>query len=50
MTTTLEPRTQQQIPVRAVTGVLDIDTNGKGHLRGPDLLPTPPPTFRSPPH
>lgn len=42
MTTTLQnPPTQQQTPVRAVTGVLDIDANGKGHLRAADLLPTP---------
>ena len=42
MTTTLEtPTTRQQTPVRTVTGVLDIDANGKGHLRSADLLPTP---------
>ncbi|GCB52364.1 transcription termination factor Rho [Streptomyces sp. NL15-2K] len=42
MTTTLEhPSTQQQVPARVATGVLDIDTNGKGHLRPLDLLPSP---------
>jgi transcription termination factor Rho len=42
MTTTLEhPPVQQQVPARVATGVLDIDTNGKGHLRPPDLLPSP---------
>ncbi|MGW4867542.1 transcription termination factor Rho [Streptomyces chartreusis] len=42
MTTTLEnPPVRQQPPVRAVTGVLDIDANGKGHLRAEHLLPTP---------
>ncbi|MFF9120055.1 transcription termination factor Rho [Streptomyces massasporeus] len=42
MTTTLEnPRVQQQSPARTVSGVLDIDANGKGHLRGEDCLPTP---------
>ncbi|WP_369166804.1 transcription termination factor Rho [Streptomyces sp. R28] len=42
MTTTLEhPPVQQQPPVRAVTGVLDIDANGKGHLRAENLLPSP---------
>ncbi|QOV33773.1 transcription termination factor Rho [Streptomyces ferrugineus] len=42
MTSTLEhPTVQQQPPVRAVTGVLDIDANGKGHLRAQNLLPSP---------
>lgn len=42
MTTTLElPPVQQQPPSRAVTGVLDIDANGKGHLRAENLLPSP---------
>ncbi|OPG03238.1 transcription termination factor Rho [Streptomyces sp. GKU 895] len=42
MTTTLEhPPIQQEPPVRAVTGVLDIDAGGKGHLRSADLLPQP---------
>ena len=42
MTTTLEnPPVRQPPPVRAVTGVLDIDANGKGHLRAEHLLPTP---------
>ncbi|MES5820213.1 transcription termination factor Rho [Streptomyces sp. RG80] len=41
MTTTLEPSVQQQLPVRAATGFLDIDANGKGHLRTESLLPLP---------
>lgn len=42
MTTTLEhPPVQQQLPVRAATGVLDIDANGKGHLRAESMLPLP---------
>ncbi|MFD7434016.1 transcription termination factor Rho [Streptomyces sp. NPDC059861] len=43
MTTTLEhPPLQRQVPAaQAVTGVLDIDAGGKGHLRGHDCLPTP---------
>ncbi|MGW5136964.1 transcription termination factor Rho [Streptomyces sp. NPDC004135] len=42
MTTTLEtPPGQRRTTPRPVIGVLDIDTNGKGHLRGGDLLPTP---------
>ncbi|MFF4759246.1 transcription termination factor Rho [Streptomyces sp. NPDC001292] len=44
MTTTLErpaaPRQPSAAP-RSVTGVLDIDATGKGHLRGEDCLPTP---------
>ncbi|WP_443049552.1 transcription termination factor Rho [Streptomyces sp. HD] len=41
-TTTLEnPPVEQQPPVRAVSGVLDIDANGKGHLRAENLLPSP---------
>ncbi|MFJ6525357.1 transcription termination factor Rho [Streptomyces longwoodensis] len=42
MTTTLErPPVQQRPPVRTVTGVLDVDGDGKGHLRGRDWLPSP---------
>lgn len=41
MTTTLEPPVQQQAPARPVIGVLDIDTNGKGHLRAENCLPEP---------
>ncbi|MFD8391369.1 transcription termination factor Rho [Streptomyces sp. NPDC059680] len=43
MTTALEhPPVVRQTPVsRLVTGVLDIDTQGKGHLRGPSLLSSP---------
>jgi transcription termination factor Rho len=44
MTTTLEhpPVRQQPSPAtRLVTGVLDIDASGKGHLRGESLLPSP---------
>ncbi|MEU5254419.1 transcription termination factor Rho [Streptomyces longwoodensis] len=42
MTTTLErPPVQQRPPARTVTGVLDVDGDGKGHLRGPDCLPSP---------
>ncbi|GAB7102159.1 transcription termination factor Rho [Streptomyces phaeofaciens JCM 4814] len=41
MTTTLEPPLVQRPPARVVSGVLDIDASGKGHLRGADLLPTP---------
>jgi transcription termination factor Rho len=42
MTTTLErPAAAQQAAARIVTGVLDIDAHGKGHLRAPSLLPTP---------
>ncbi|BCL24628.1 transcription termination factor Rho [Streptomyces tuirus] len=49
MTTTLEnPLVQQQSPARAVSGVLDIDANGKGHLRGENCLPTPADTAVSP--
>ncbi|WP_225077562.1 transcription termination factor Rho [Streptomyces sp. CoT10] len=44
MTITLErpaaPR-QTSAASRSVTGVLDIDATGKGHLRGEDFLPTP---------
>ncbi|MET9104737.1 transcription termination factor Rho [Streptomyces antibioticus] len=40
-TTTLEHPPVRQTPARAVSGVLDIDASGKGHLRAPDLLPTP---------
>ncbi|MFI9604004.1 transcription termination factor Rho [Streptomyces sp. NPDC052043] len=44
MTITLErpaaPR-QPSAAARSVTGVLDIDASGKGHLRGEDCLPTP---------
>ncbi|WP_037615915.1 transcription termination factor Rho [Streptomyces aureus] len=42
MTTTLEhPPVQQRPQTRPVVGVLDIDGNGKGHLRSPRLLPSP---------
>ncbi|MFD7876954.1 transcription termination factor Rho [Streptomyces sp. NPDC059766] len=43
MTTTLpHPPLRQQTPAApAVTGVLDIDAGGKGHLRAADCLPTP---------
>ncbi|SMF45199.1 transcription termination factor Rho [Streptomyces sp. Amel2xC10] len=41
MTTTLEHPLVQQPPARVASGVLDIDASGKGHLRAPDLLPTP---------
>ncbi|HET9380772.1 MAG TPA: transcription termination factor Rho [Streptomyces sp.] len=41
MTTTLEPPVVQQVPVRPVTGVLDLDATGKGHLRPVNLQPTP---------
>ncbi|MFI5973357.1 transcription termination factor Rho [Streptomyces sp. NPDC051452] len=43
LTTTLEPlATAAQAPVaRLVTGVLDIDAHGKGHLRAPSLLSSP---------
>ncbi|MFJ5263266.1 transcription termination factor Rho [Streptomyces sp. NPDC088387] len=42
MTTTLEhPPVRQQPPNRLAVGVLDIDGNGKGHLRAQNLLPSP---------
>ncbi|MFF0833370.1 MULTISPECIES: transcription termination factor Rho [unclassified Streptomyces] len=43
MTTTLEhpPVAQRPRTTRPVTGVLDIDARGKGHLRGAHLLPSP---------
>ncbi|MEU0969105.1 transcription termination factor Rho [Streptomyces sp. NPDC005917] len=43
MTTTLEPPVQQQAQnaARPVTGVLDIDAGGKGHLRAPSCLSSP---------
>ncbi|MFE2644983.1 transcription termination factor Rho [Streptomyces nigra] len=42
MTTTLEhPTAPERAAVHAVTGVLDIDASGKGHLRSPNLLPSP---------
>jgi transcription termination factor Rho len=42
MTTTLEqPSAQQQSPARTVSGVLDIDASGRGHLRPANCLPTP---------
>ncbi|WP_328665049.1 transcription termination factor Rho [Streptomyces sp. NBC_00328] len=41
-TTTLEhPPVQQRPQARTATGVLDIDGSGKGHLRSPNLLPSP---------
>ncbi|MER6671808.1 transcription termination factor Rho [Streptomyces sp. NPDC000983] len=39
MTTTLEPPVQKSA-AQTVTGVLDIDASGKGHLRAADLVPT----------
>ncbi|MGV9235958.1 transcription termination factor Rho [Streptomyces nigra] len=42
MTTTLEhPAAPERAAIHAVTGVLDIDPSGKGHLRSPSLLPSP---------
>ncbi|MFH9089474.1 transcription termination factor Rho [Streptomyces sp. NPDC017673] len=43
MTTTLEnpPATRQAPAAPLVTGVLDIDAHGKGHLRAASLLPSP---------
>ncbi|MER6334204.1 transcription termination factor Rho [Streptomyces sp. NPDC001034] len=43
MTTTIEhpPVTSQAPAARLVSGVLDIDAHGKGHLRPAGLLPTP---------
>ncbi|MFI8170375.1 transcription termination factor Rho [Streptomyces sp. NPDC085931] len=42
MTITLDnPPTAQRPAPRTAAGVLDIDPNGKGHLRGDGLLPTP---------
>ncbi|MFJ3864648.1 transcription termination factor Rho [Streptomyces nigra] len=42
MTTTLEhPTAPERAAAHAVTGVLDIDPSGKGHLRSPSLLPSP---------
>ena len=41
MTTTLEHPPVQQLPVRAATGVLDIDAHGKGLLRAESMLPQP---------
>ncbi|AZS89077.1 transcription termination factor Rho [Streptomyces griseoviridis] len=42
MTTTLEPpQLKQETSAQTVTGVLDIDPAGKGHLRASDLQPTP---------
>ncbi|MGV9602973.1 transcription termination factor Rho [Streptomyces sp. NPDC003631] len=42
MTVTLEqPSAQQQVPTRTVTGVLDIDQHGKGHLRAAGCLSSP---------
>ncbi|GAA5035352.1 transcription termination factor Rho [Streptomyces siamensis] len=40
MTTTLERTPVQQPRPQAVTGVLDIDGSGKGHLRAMDCLPS----------
>ncbi len=49
-TTTLEhPRTEQQPPARIATGVLDIDSNGKGHLRAADSLQPTPTDLQVPP-
>jgi len=42
MTTTLEqPPVKQEPTTQVVTGVLDIDASGKGHLRAEGLLPSP---------
>ncbi|MGW3989518.1 transcription termination factor Rho [Streptomyces sp. NPDC004830] len=48
MTTTIDTTTIDTTPAdrprpetRTVLGVLDVDAGGKGHLRGPDCLPTP---------
>ncbi|MFR9792909.1 transcription termination factor Rho [Streptomyces sp. MB22_4] len=42
MTTTIEHPVELQVPAaRLVSGVLDIDAHGKGHLRSDGLLPTP---------
>lgn len=42
MTTTLEhPPARQESAPQLVSGVLDVDAAGKGHLRAPDCLPTP---------
>jgi len=42
MTTTLEhPPVQEQPRTQTATGVLDIDGNGKGHLRALDCTPSP---------
>ncbi|MFE0454411.1 transcription termination factor Rho [Streptomyces sp. NPDC058914] len=41
MTTTLEHPPIQRQPAQLVTGVLDIDGNGKGHLRAENCLPSP---------
>ncbi|MEU1415469.1 transcription termination factor Rho [Streptomyces sp. NPDC005731] len=42
MTITLEqPPAQQQVPPQTVTGVLDIDQHGKGHLRAGSCLSSP---------
>jgi transcription termination factor Rho len=42
MTETLErPAVRPQSPPQRVVGVLDVDRNGNGHLRGPGLLPEP---------
>ncbi|MCX4992846.1 MULTISPECIES: transcription termination factor Rho [unclassified Streptomyces] len=42
MTTTLErPPVQQRPQTQVATGVLDIDGNGKGHLRSANCLPSP---------
>jgi transcription termination factor Rho len=42
MTTTLEhPPVQQRPHAQVATGVLDIDGNGKGHLRSANCLPSP---------
>ncbi|MFF0886432.1 transcription termination factor Rho [Streptomyces sp. NPDC003456] len=42
MTTTLDtPAVRPRAETRTTAGVLDVDSGGKGHLRGPDCLPTP---------
>ncbi|MFG2683714.1 transcription termination factor Rho [Streptomyces sp. NPDC048392] len=41
MTTTLEHPPVQKAPAEIASGVLDLDTGGKGHLRGKSLRPEP---------
>ncbi|MEU0744442.1 transcription termination factor Rho [Streptomyces sp. NPDC006134] len=41
MTTTLEHPSLRPSPAGTVTGVLDVDAGGKGHLRGASCLPEP---------
>ncbi|MEV5886054.1 transcription termination factor Rho [Streptomyces sp. NPDC052020] len=49
MTTTLEhPPVRRSSAAQAVTGLLDIDTGGKGHLRAENCLPSPSDAHLSP--